>query len=507
MASKSAANRSATHALASTKSVAVIGAGLSGTMTASLLADMGFKVSVYEKRYENPADNVDKPSSEFGNAANAVRRSINLALSERGLAALRRLSLVDEVMKTAIRMPKRVIHSLDGTQNLQQYGKDDQTLYSVSRNGLNDSIKDYMRKHFVSSGQVQFFFGFSLTNVDRSGKCTIQTPKGDEEVKQFDLVVGADGAFSAVRESMLKQGRINFSRQFIRHGYKELTIPPVVNPTTGQPEFALKEYEGLHIWPRGDFMLIALPNPDKSFTVTLFAPFKGEYGFDSVNVSDEAAILKYFQKHFPDALKKMPTAVKDFQENPVGSLLTLKLDPWTFGRTVVIGDAAHAIVPFFGQGMNAAFQDACLLCDSIQQELHTAEREKRDIQFHNATTHYATERIPATNALADLCLEHYHDMASNTASSMYLLQKKVESWLYRLFPQSFIPLYSMVAFNTIPYHEAVHRAEKQEKMVRNICLGTLVGLGALGFYFTPSSWKSSMKAPFVDVVHSFCSKK
>lgn len=492
MSSNSTHTSASAKSLAIGKSVAVVGAGLSGTLTAALLAEMGFKVSVYEKRFEVPPtdEGGDKSSSEFGNATNAVKRSINLSLSERGLAALRRLGLVDEVMKTAIRMPKRVIHSLDGSQKLQAYGKEDQALLSVSRNGLNDLIKAYIHKNYCGNGQVEFFFGYSLTAIDRSGKCTITTSKGNEIVETFDLVIGADGAFSAVRENILKQGRINFQRKFIGHGYKELTIPPVYNTTTGQYDYALKDYEGLHIWPRGEFMLIALPNPDKSFTATLFAPFSGNYGFDTVNIKDERAILGYFQTHFPDALELMPNAVKDFQENPVGSLLTLRVDPWNFGKVVLIGDAAHAVVPFYGQGMNAAFQDGCLLCDIIAKELQEAKNSQKELNLTSAIAEFAKERTPATNALADMCLEHYHDMASNTASNLYLLHKKVESWIYHFFPDSFIPLYSMIAFNTIPYHIARERAEKQDKIVTRVAAVGLIGLSAATFYLSHRYWRN-----------------
>lgn len=381
-----------------TKSIAVIGAGLSGCMVAALLADMGFQVSVFEKRPEVPAD--EKASGEFGFSANASKRSINLALSQRGIVALERLNLMPEVLKTAIRMPRRVIHSVDGEKKLQAYGRLDQCLYSVSRNGLNDLIKEYIRK---ADKGVQVRYGCTLTSIDRDGNCVFQTPAG-EQAASFDLVVGADGAFSAVRECLLKQGRISFARKFIRHGYKELCIPAVPD-AEGRPQFALSPSEGLHIWPRGDFMLIALPNPDKTFTATLFAPYNGPQGFDHVDVRDEQAILRYFQQHFPDALRLMPSAVQDFRSNPVGSLMTLRVDPWNFGKVVLIGDAAHAVVPFFGQGMNAAFQDACLLADTIAQRLSTAALFTVDLPA--CIDQFAKERAPATNALADLSLEHY----------------------------------------------------------------------------------------------------
>lgn len=453
------------------KSIAVIGAGLSGTMTAALLSDMGFKVTIFEKRIETPIED-EKSSSEFGNAANATKRSINLALSHRGILALERLGLVPEIMENAIPMPKRVIHGLDGSQKLQAYGKPGQSLYSVSRNGLNDSIKEYIRK---ANKGVAMHFGYTLVSIDRHGKCVFHTSTNQEHVEVFDLVIGADGAYSAVRDNILKQGRINFMRKFIRHGYKELTIPPVKDSKTGELTFALDDFEGLHIWPRGEFMLIALPNPDKSFTATLFAPWNGPFGFDKINLKDTNEIDNYFKTHFPDAYKLMPNAIQDFQVNPVGSLMTLKLDPWNFGRVCMIGDAAHAVVPFFGQGMNAAFQDAYILCDIIGDAL--AKSTLQTVDLTSCIAQFAEVRTPAANALSDICLEHYHDMAQNTASSLYLMQKKVESVLSAIFPNTFIPFYTMVAFTSMPYHEALARGARQDTWVRRICLASLVGLG------------------------------
>jgi kynurenine 3-monooxygenase len=380
---------------------------------------------------------------------------------------------VDEVMKTAIPMPKRVIHGLDGSQKMQAYGAPGQSLYSVSRGGLNNLLK----KHILAGGKAQMYFGYTLAHADKNGTLTFIKPDGSSHIESFDLVIGADGAFSAVRESILKQGRINFDRKFVRHGYKELTIPAVkVNPNDPNSplKFALDEHEGLHIWPRGDFMLIALPNPDYSFTATLFAPFSGPGGFDHVDINNSEQILHYFKKNFPDAIQIMPDVVSDFRNNPVGSLVTLRVDPWNFGKVCLIGDAAHAIVPFFGQGMNAAFQDASMLIDMIEAELRFKTRS--NIDFGPVMARFAQERQPSTNALADICLEHYHDMASNTASSLYLMKKKVESWLHYLMPNTFIPFYTMMAFTSMPYHHALARNHKQEKWVSYLCSGVAVGL-------------------------------
>ena len=457
--------------------VSVIGAGLSGTLTAALLLDQGFHVYMFEKREDIPTDH-ENINSEFGHATSSTKRSINLALSHRGIVALERLGLVSSVMKYAIPMPQRVIHSVDGSINLQPYGRPGQALFSVSRNGLNESIKNYLRQ---SDKPIEMFFGYSLLNVDKDGKCTFVLPDGSEFNDQYDMVIGADGAGSVVRECLLKQGRIDFMRKFVTHGYKELTIPPVIDPVTHAPRFAMEPSNGLHIWPRGEFMLIALPNPDYTYTATLFAPWEGKYGFDQIDLKDTVAIRTYLETYFPDAVKLMPNCVEDFQRNPVGSLGTLKVNPWNFGRVCLIGDAAHAVVPFFGQGMNAAFQDGCMLTDIISREIKKSSVQAVDLD--KCLAEFSEVRHPATNALSDFCLEHYHDMAKNTSSASYLFYKKIESLIYYMFPNSFLPFYSMVAFTTMPYHEAVARAERQDKWISRFFLGTVgLGFGALSWF-------------------------
>lgn len=453
------------------QTIAVIGAGLAGTMTAALLVNLGFKVTIFEKRPLEKEDDRSKTSSAFGNSTNALKRSINLALSTRGMQALEKLGFLEEVMKSAIRMPQRVIHSIDGTESTQPYGNPDQALYSVGRGELNHMLQDFLHKH----GEVETFFGYTLVQVDRTGHCIFRTPLGNEYTAHYDLVIGADGAYSGVRECLLKQGRISYSRQYVRHGYKELTIPARASFNSPELRYALKNYEGLHIWPRGDFMLIALPNPDKSFTATLFAPYNGPGGFDTINSQNDNEIISYFQTYFPDALSLMPNIEEDYRLNPVGSLVTVKVDPWNTGKVVLIGDAAHAVVPFYGQGMNAAFQDAYMLAEIIEKKLEFVSLGRIDLI--ECTKQFAEMRKPATDALAELCLEHYHDMASSTASPLYLIRKKVESWLGYWMPETFQSLYSMVAFTTIPYHKAVERAKKQENWVRNACWLSAVGLG------------------------------
>eukprot|EP00595_Chromulina_sp_UTEXLB2642_P002345 CAMPEP_0196767918 /NCGR_PEP_ID=MMETSP1095-20130614/42123_1 /TAXON_ID=96789 ORGANISM="Chromulina nebulosa, Strain UTEXLB2642" /NCGR_SAMPLE_ID=MMETSP1095 /ASSEMBLY_ACC=CAM_ASM_000446 /LENGTH=321 /DNA_ID=CAMNT_0042136761 /DNA_START=206 /DNA_END=1168 /DNA_ORIENTATION=+ len=315
-------------------------------------------------------------------------------------------------------MSHRVIHT-DSTRNTvkQAYGKPSDALYSVSRQSLNNKLLQYVS----SLDNISISFNHSLIEADKSGLCTfIDKESNTKIVKKYDLVIGADGAYSGTRDSLLRQGRINFSRKYIEHGYKELSIPPVFK--NGVEDYALDDPNGLHIWPRGKQMLIALPNTDKSFTATLFAPYQGSDGFETVDSNNNDQINKYFTNYFPDVVDIMPNLSDEFSSNPVGSLVTIRVSPWNCGRVVLIGDAAHAVVPFYGQGMNAAFEDALVLYELYKQALI----ETNSLDFNNLAKLLSDIRSPATNSLADLCVEHYSDMASNTTSNLYLLRRKVE---------------------------------------------------------------------------------
>ena len=296
---------------------------------------------------------------------------------------------------------------------------------------------------------------------------------------------------------MLKEGRVNFSQSYIQHEYKELTIPPAI--INNKPEYALLNHNGLHIWPRKEFMLIAIPNPDRSFTATLFAPYEGKDGFNSIQSNNEKQVLEYFTKYFPDALKVMPNLCAEYKQNPVGSLVTVRTNPWNMESVVLLGDAAHAVVPFFGQGMNAAFEDGLILYRIIkkrqqmllpgdeQMELsqqqqqqhsqHSQQQKYPKVDLQSCAKDFSLQRQPAADALADLCLAHYADMAAHTASSLHLLRKRIESTITALLPQYFTPLYTMVAFQDIPYHKAVERAEKQDIWLRRIFTAGAVVLG------------------------------
>jgi len=462
--------------------VCVVGAGLAGTMIAALLAKAGFIVSVYEKRPDPRADVEGDPvisssSSAFGSSTSATKRSINLALSHRGMCALKEVGLLDSIMQHAIRMPCRVIHNQkNGNGNVvkQAYGKKDEAIWSVGRQTINMMLLELLESDAFRN-QVTVSFNHGLVKADSDGNCTFSntsTPLSPSLIsRKFSLVIGADGAYSSLRDTMLKQGRLNFSRSYVAHGYKELTIPPTLHG-----DYALADFEGLHIWPRGEMMLIALPNPDKSFTVTLFAPYHGKDGFDAIDPNDDFRIKEYFQHHFPDVVDLMPNLTTDYRNNPVGALVTVRVKPWNLGKLVLLGDAAHAVVPFYGQGMNAAFEDGLIFYEMIQKRMlpllgTTGGNNK--IDFISLCEEFSKNRQPSTDGLADLCIEHYHDMASSTSSILYLLGKRLEATLEYALPSVFTSLYRLVAFTRTPYHEAMMRADKQQMQINAVVLTTL----------------------------------
>lgn len=468
--------------------ICVIGAGLAGSMVASLLGRLNnIEISIFEKREDFTSDNEKIESAQcFGTTLSALKRSINLALSYRGICALEEIGILDEIMKNAIEMPCRIIHQVTGEVVKQAYGKPGEAIWSVGRQTLNLKLLNILK----SMGNVRMYFNYALIDARKDGKCSFRRLDVSVHEETYDLIIGADGAYSTCRECQLRQGRINFSREYISHGYKELTIPPFYTEKNGL-EYALADHHGLHIWPRGDFMLIALPNPDKSFTATLFAPYSGPDGFDSVNASDADEVTAYFKRHFPDVLPLMTTIDDDFKDNPIGSLVTVKVKPWNLGRIVLIGDAAHAVVPFYGQGMNAAFEDGHILYSMIKQEM---EKNRGPLDFPQLAANFSSTRQPATDVLSQLCVEHYEDMASSTSSTCYLLKKKAEAKIFSLLSKHyFTPLYSMIAFSTTPYDKALIKSKKQDQAIERIFWGSLavIGVGLLGSI--PLLFKSNKK--------------
>ncbi|CAN5541337.1 NAD(P)/FAD-dependent oxidoreductase [soil metagenome] len=416
------------------KQIAIVGAGLAGPLLACYLARDGFDVTLYERR----------PDPRIAGFVGG--RSINLALSARGTDALQRVGLADEVLKTVIPMRGRMLHEPDGSLAFQYYSSNHtDAINSVSRADLNLILLNAAERC-----GAKLVFDHRCQSVDlEPARPTVTFENG--VTIETDLIVGADGAYSVVRQQMQKREGFNFSQSYLEHGYKELTIPP-----TQSGNFAM-EKNALHIWPRGTYMMIALPNQDRSFTCTCFWPFKT---FEELKSPEQ--IGNFFRTNFADAVPLMPTLVEDFQRNPTGSLLTVRCNPWSYAlKAVLLGDAAHAIVPFYGQGMNAAFEDcvelaAQLKSDSLPRNLESA-----------ALPRYEALRRPNTDAIAEMALDNFIEMRDHTASRWFLLKKKVAHALHRLFPRQFIPLYNLISFTTVPYAAARNRATLQ---LRNLAV-------------------------------------
>lgn len=414
--------------------VLIVGAGPAGCLLALLLASPSRRIHLYDYR----SDPRPSPLS----ADSESRRSINLALSTRGLTALAQASLLDAVLAAAVPMHGRCIHPQNENAGLQfhRYGLQGQFLLSVSRERLNRILVEACA---MTEG-IELVFGMRCVDVDLDiPQVRFETVDGMEakEVKAR-LVVGADGAFSRVRSAMMRRGRFQYSQSFVETMYKELRMQG------GQSAFPM---EWLHIWPRHRFMLIALPNEGGEFTCTLFMD-KDE--INQMNTPNK--IRAFFQQNFPDAVKFMPTLVKDFDFSPTSSLLTVRCEPYNHDdKVVLIGDAAHAIVPFYGQGCNAAFEDCRLLAQTIRK--HGWD----DMPL--ALTEYSQQRKKDADAIADLALDHYSDMSSRSAKPFFVFRRRLEIMLNRFFPKSFLPLYTMISFTNIPYAEAVQKALQQDR--------------------------------------------
>jgi kynurenine 3-monooxygenase len=421
------------------KDITIVGAGLVGSLLSIYLAKRGHKVSIYERRADMRREKM------------SAGRSINLALSDRGLLALQQVGLAEEIKEIAIPMHGRSIHNQDGTNAYQPYGKEGQYINSVSRATLNMKLM-----HIAEENGVKIFFNEKCTHIDWDKDVIEFENLGGKQppVSNADIVFGADGAFSAARmQHQLQHERFDYQQYYINCGYKELTIPP-----TGEGEFALKP-NALHIWPRKDYMLIALPNLDKTFTCTLFFPFEGETSFSQLNTRER--VSDFFAKTFPDAALLMPNHVQEFFANPTSSLVTVKCFPWIrSGKFALIGDAAHAIVPFFGQGMNCGFEDCRVLDDLIDKYGDDWERILEEYQYL---------RKPDGDAIADLAVNNFIEMRERTADPRFLLQKRIEARLHEKYPELWIPAYSQVTFSPhIRYSEALQRGQTQESIMQEI---------------------------------------
>jgi kynurenine 3-monooxygenase len=426
----------------------LIGSGLAGGLLAAYLGRRGYEVELYERRSDPRAGNF------------VAGRSINLALSTRGIHALQQLGLADEVLRHAIPMRGRMIHDKTGDLHFAPYDVDpNKCINSIGRAALNTTVIEAAQQF----PNVHVYFNHRCTDIDldRTAAHILNTDNQQTITASGDVIIGVDGAFSAVRQAMQKSlPTFHYDESYLEHGYKELTIPPA-------PDGSWQlEKNALHIWPRKSFMMIALPNPDGSFTCTLFWQFKGARSFEST--TSDQAIRRFFDEEFPDAVQLMPNLLEDFQLNSTGSLVTIRCAPWIYkDRIALVGDAAHAVVPFYGQGMNAAFEDCVVLNESLAQ--FPSDRAR-------AFAAYFEQRKPNADALADLAVQNFIEMRDKTASRIFRAKKKLDHLLEAMLPEIYLPLYSMVTFTRIPYAQAARRARLQDVVIYGgiIVLGVIV---------------------------------
>jgi kynurenine 3-monooxygenase len=420
----------------SKQKVIIIGAGLSGSLLAIYLAKRGIHSEIYEARGDMRLETV------------SAGRSINLALSNRGIAALKEVGPEESILAEAVPMFGRMIHAIDGQTKLLPYsGRKGEFINSVSRSGLNIALMNEAEKY----AEVKLFFNEKCIEFDsKTGEAKFDSGK----IVKGDTLIATDGAGSVVRNAMFSVvPRFNFSQQFLEHGYKELHIPASENGGF------LLEKEALHIWARRSFMMIALPNFDGSFTCTMFNAHLGENSFEEIK--DKKSLLNFFETNFADTIPLMPTLVEDFFANPVGNLGTIKCFPWNVGgKSLLIGDSAHAIVPFYGQGMNASFEDCRVLNGLIGE--HGTNWEKVFDEF-------CLTRKPNTDAIADMAQENFYEMRDAVADETFQKKRELETKLEQIFPDYFSK-YSMVTFQAdLPYSIAKEKGNAQDKLLMEIC--------------------------------------
>lgn len=422
------------------KKVTIVGAGLVGSLLSIYLSKRGYKVNVFERRADMRLETM------------SAGRSINLALSDRGWRGLEGVGIADDIKKISIPMYGRFIHHKDGTNAYQPYGKGNQAIYSVSRADINMKLMDLAEQQ--ENVNIQFNKKCTLINRKDLAITFEDNLTKETSLNSADLLFGADGAFASSRLSIqLQSDRFEYNQHYIDCGYKELIIPAGKNG-----EFLLDK-NALHIWPRGSFMMIALPNPDGNFTCTLFLPFEGEKSFS--NLKTDKQVEDFFKSEFSDAFTLMPTLISDFKTNATASLVTVKCFPWVFDNKIgLIGDAAHAIVPFYGQGMNCGFEDCVVLNELIEKH-----NDDWDIIFPE----YEQLRKPDGDAIADLAIANFVEMRDKTADPKFILQKKIEAKFSQHYPDKWIPLYSMVTYSPhIRYSTALKEGQKQQKIMDEI---------------------------------------
>ncbi len=421
------------------QNITIIGAGLVGSLHSLFLSKNGCSVDVYEKRS-------DPRAHDFMGG-----RSINLALSDRGWKALQKVEMDQRIRKIVIPMKGRVMHDTSGALTYQAYGSGAQAIYSVPRADLNIALLEEADKN----KDVHLHFNEKLIDLNfKTQALTFEHYQTKKQTKKnYSVLFGTDGAFSKVRLAMQKTPGFNFSQQYISHGYKEFEIP-----ASHSGGYLLENHNALHIWPRGNYMLIALPNHDKTFTCTLFYPLKGADSFESLSTFE--SFERFFKAAFPDAYTLIGDLEHDFKNNPTSHLVYTMANPWHYKDNVcLLGDAAHAIVPFYGQGMNSGFED-CTLFNALLLA------NKKDIQ--KTISQFSDQRIEDAKAISELALYNFIEMRDRVADPSFLLQKKIESFLAQKHPRLWTPLYSMVTFSHTPYSEALKRGKTQEKIMQEI---------------------------------------
>ena len=419
------------------QNIAIVGSGLVGSLLALYLRRQNHKVTIFDRR-------PDIRNVKFSG------RSINLAMSVRGWNALEGIGIKKDIEHLGIPMKHRAIHVNEKPDYNQAYGNEGEAIYSISRGVLNRAMIDLAEKE----GAV-FKFEEKVwdVNLPEAKIYTGETEKSEWQEYQFDIIFGCDGAFSRVRHKMQRRSRFDYSQDFLDTGYKELTIPAAPDGTH------IIDKNALHIWPRGKFMLIALPNLDGSFTCTLFMPHEGENSFEQLKTDEQ--VLSFWKKHFPDTIDLMPTLLEDFKNNPESALVTMKCFPWTYwNKVALVGDSAHAVVPFYGQGMNAGFEDVFVLNQIIENDT-TGDWEQIFKTYENS-------RKPNADAIAELSYRNFMEMSSKTADPKFILRKQIEKKFANTYPSLWEPLYSRVTFSNRPYSEALAIGDQQASIMDQI---------------------------------------
>lgn len=425
--------------MAQQSKVTLVGSGLAGPLLAISLKERGIPVEIYERR------------PDMRRVRISAGRSINLALSTRGIHALREAGVWSAIERILIPMKGRMMHSITGELTFQPYGKDNtEVINSVSRAELNTALMNAAEARGVTIHFNQRCTGFDL----KTGAVHLRNEESGEDSNiESEITIGTDGATSAIRTELLKAPRFNFSQQYLDYGYKELTIP------AGANRKHVLETHALHIWPRGSYMLIALPNIDGTFGCILFLSFEGENSF--AQFDSEAKVREFFEARFSDVVPLMPQLTENFFANPTGTMVTIKCSPWHHdGKALLLGDAAHAIVPFFGQGLNCSFEDCTCLLELLDQ--HGPQWPMIFEEFERA-------RKTNTDAIADLAIDNFVEMRDRVSDPRFLLKKKAELALEAKYPEYFVPKYAMVTFHRVPYSVAASRGKIQDRILSTLC--------------------------------------